>query len=109
MKEPPEIDILRHTQRTGRYVTGESFVIEMGARGLLKDHSPQCLADGMHYFTLTEAGRKILADHQATSPKPPVLTRSQLRYREWLDISDCFNGNFGDWLRWKFGKNKIIS
>jgi hypothetical protein len=57
-----EIDVLLHTQRTGRYVTDEQFVIEMAAKGLLKDYGPQRLAGGMHYLTITDVDGKTQTD-----------------------------------------------
>jgi len=33
------------------------------------------------------------------SPVPPRLTRSQKRYRRWLEVADACNCTFGEWLR----------
>ena len=48
---------------------------------------------------VTEAGKSAML---AESPKPPKLTRSQRRYREWFDsgAADC-GWKFGDWLKRK--------
>ena len=100
-----EISVLQHTASNGRYVTDEAFVIDMAVRGLLKDYGAQKPADGMHYFTLAEPGRQMLAAHAATLPKPRPLTRSQLRYREYRSVADCYR-DFGHWLRCHFLKKE---
>ncbi len=98
--------MLAHTSRTGRYVTDEKLVIELAAHGFLKDHGPQRLADGMHYFTMREAGRTALAEHRATLPKPKPLTRSQRRYQEYLSVCESFD-SFHHWLIYTTRKNKM--
>lgn len=89
-----EYDILRHTHNTGRYVTDEDKVIAMGERGLLCDHGPQALAGGMHYFTLTSAGREAMSEYLASLPQPPKLTkrqeRAKARYQRYVESADCF-------------------
>lgn len=89
-----EAEVLAHTSNTGRYVTDDARVIEMADRGLLKDYGPQNLAGGMHYFTMTSAGRKALSDWRATQPvKAPVkVTRSRQRYLDYIEVADCFDG-----------------
>ncbi len=101
-----EATILAHTSRTGRYVTDEPIVIAMAERGLLKDHGPQRLADGMHYFTGTTAGNTAMRDWQESQPKPappPKLTKrkqkAKARYRRWLDYGEGFR-SFRDFLTW---------
>lgn len=85
-----EADILRHTARTGRYVTGDAEVIALGKRGLLHDHGPQALARGDHYFTLTEQGRAALREWQATQPKAKPPTKRQRRYRTWRTLQEIY-------------------
>lgn len=48
------------------------------------------------YFNcaVTEAGKAAV---RAQSPQPPKLTRSQQRYRRWLDADSGIP--FGQWLR----------
>ena len=74
-----EADVLSHTLRTGRYVTDETKVIQMGDAGLLQDFGPQALADGMHYFTVTKAGRDSLAEWKDSLPKPPPPTKLNVK------------------------------
>lgn len=62
------------------------YMRDCGARGEL--------TGGMHTYTVTREG---LAAMRAQSPRPPVLTRGQQRYREWRD-ADC-GMTFGEWLK----------
>lgn len=97
-----EADVLSHTIRNGRYVTDEAKVIKMGVDGLLEDFGPQKLADGMHYFTVTLDGRLALAEwreSQPKPPKPPKLTRSQNRYRAFLNSDNGLT--FAEFLKIK--------
>lgn len=64
--------------------------------GLMKRHPPSTLTGGGYCFTVTEAGRAHVTNH---SPKPPKLTRSQKRYREYL-ASDSFR-NFREFLNYE--------
>ena len=81
-----EADVLAHTSLNGRYVTDETDVIALAARGLLRDHGPQPIADGMHYLTMTAAGRDALNDYHLAQPKPaPVKKRRRSRAFEcWM-------------------------
>lgn len=94
-----EIEVLRHTINTGRFVTDEAHVLAMAECGLLRDHGAQEIAGGMHYFTMAQAGRDAFAAYQATLPPPPKLTRSQIRYRRFLS-ADC-GMKFSEWLKWE--------
>ena len=104
-----QIEVLLHTSRTGRYVTGELLVIQMAQSGLLYDHGPQKLAGGDHYFTMTVRGREVLSEHLASLPKPPPITKRQSRakerYRRWLDYGDCFR-SFLDFCYWDAEKQR---
>ena len=100
MITPFEADVLAHTIRTGRYVTDETKVIQMGVDGLLQDFGPQALADGMHYFTVTHKGHDALAEWQSNQPKPAKpkpMSRSKRRYQAYLRVADCFE-SFHDYL-----------
>lgn len=67
---------------------------ELVQRGLMVDHGPQALADGMHCYSVTRSGESEMI---AASPKPPKLSRSAKRYRKWLK-ADC-GMKFGEWLK----------
>lgn len=64
-------------------------------RGLMVDRGPQEAMAGSHLFQVTAAGKAVAS---AALPPPPKLTRSQRRYREWLDTDGCC-GRFGEWLK----------
>ena len=82
-----------------RFVTGpgsEDFdqCVDLVAAGMMLDLGPWIIAGRSHVFAVTEAGRGHAREH---SPKPPKLTRSQRRYRDFL----CEDGDltFGEWLK----------
>lgn len=88
-----------------RYVSDpEPDLIELVTFGLLKDHGPQSLAGGMHCYTVTEHG---LAHMRLDSPKPPKLTRSQQRWRDYLKVADCFE-SFGAYLKYLTRKSQEL-
>lgn len=70
---------------------------EAVAQGLMTDRGAVEMYDGDHVFTVTDAGKAYIAEH---SPRPPKLTPGQVRYRRWLQVSDCYPGlTFGEWLK----------
>ena len=69
---------------------------EMCRFGIMKDHGPQSIAGGMHCFTVTLDGKE--AEFQNRPPQKK-MTRSQKRYRKYLD-GDC-GLSFGEWLKLK--------
>lgn len=97
--------MLAHTQRTGRYVTGDLSVLQMAQKGLLYDHGAQKLAGGDHYFTLTVRGKEALTSHLDSQPKPKPQSRSQQRYRRYLEFGDCFR-TFLDFCYWDAEKQR---
>lgn len=64
------------------------------ADGLMQEHPASALSGGDTVFTVTRSGREHVRDH---SPKPPKLTRSQRRYRDYL-AADC-GLTFSEYLR----------
>jgi hypothetical protein len=102
------VEILQHSLGLDEYGRGSGyrnhFVTGPGCadfatcraltdRGLMEDHGTGPLYGGNHCFTVTSAGLAFVREH---SPKPPKLTRSQRRYRDFLD-ADC-GLSFGEWL-----------
>lgn len=71
-----QADILQHTSRTGRYCSDEEpDLIALTQRGYLRDHGAQPLAAGMHYYTMTPAGRAALNAHRLGETRPlPIPT-----------------------------------
>ncbi len=96
-----EADVLLHTSRTGRYVTGEAEVIAMAARGLLRDYGPQALAGGDHYFEMTPKGREALKEWKAAQPAPPKPKRSKRSpaFAAWRAMSEHTSISFRDFLQ----------
>lgn len=64
--------------------------------GHMVQHEPRELFGGYdcYCFVVTDAGREYVLEH---SPRPPKLTRSQRRYREFLHADTGMS--FGEWLR----------
>ncbi len=67
----------------------------LSEKGLMKDHGVHNLAGGDHCFSVTEFG---IAEMRKASPQPPKLTRSQIRYRDFLNADSGMK--FIDWLKW---------
>lgn len=72
------------------FVTGPDSDDFAGCRrlvdaGLMIDHGTSDISGGMHTFTVTAAGGKYVT---VNSPAPPKITRSQKRYRDFLQ-ADC--------------------
>ncbi len=86
------------------FVTGEGSIdrpicMEAVNRGLMSIRRAKYeLYGGDDVFAVTDAGKRWMAE---TSPKPPKLTRSQQRYRDYLN-ADWFSGSFREWIdHWK--------
>lgn len=77
----------------------ESLVNE----GLMSRAPPSALTGGGHCFAVTAQGRAYVAEH---SPKPPALTASQRRYRDFLRRVDS-GLSFGDWLKARTGGSAV--
>lgn len=69
---------------------------EAASQGLMTEHAPSEISGGAPTFTVTDAGKAYIAEH---SPKPPKLTRGQVRYRRYLDVADVCDLTFGEWLK----------
>lgn len=62
--------------------------------GLMKRHEPRPLFGGDYCFVVTEEGKRHVREK---SPAPHKLSRSAVRYRQWL--SSGADMPFGDWLK----------
>ncbi len=69
--------------------------------GYMREHPASELTGGDPLFTVTPAGKEAV---RVESPEPPVLTRSQKRYRQFLD-ADC-GCTFQEWLKMREGGTK---
>jgi hypothetical protein len=52
--------------------------------------------DDSEVYRVTDEGKKAVREE---SPKPDKKTRSQMRYREYLRVSDALNCTFGEFLK----------
>lgn len=66
--------------------------------GLMTKHPPRAISGGDWLFVVTPNG-KAHVDH--ASPKPPKVSRSKARYREYISsaAADLGGVSFGDWLK----------
>lgn len=62
--------------------------------GLMSERAGNPIAGGNHLFTVTDAGRRFIREN---SPAAPKLSRSQRRYRDYLDADSGLS--FGEWLK----------
>lgn len=89
----------RGEQYRNHFVTGEGSLdhptcLLAVALGLMTMRAGNNLSGDMDVFHVTEAGKRCMAEN---SPPPPKITRSQRRYRAYLD-ADWFNGSFREWI-----------
>lgn len=104
-----QLEILQHSLGLDEYGRGreyrnffcagggdEDVCRELVALGLMKQHRT---TEVYPYYncSVTDAGKQAVRDQ---SPAPPKLTRSQRRYRQFMDsgAGDC-GYSFGDWLK----------
>ena len=73
----------------------EDVCRELVALGFMREHRT---TEMLPYYncSVTEDGKKAMLE---ASPKPPKLTRSQVRYRRFLNWSDAYDGTFREFLR----------
>jgi hypothetical protein len=106
---PEELHILQHAlgvdqfgrgeQYRSYFVTGEGSIdfphcMALVERGLMTRRTSK-LCGGDDIFVVTDRGRAQMA---FSSPAPPKLTRSQQRYRDYLDLDSDMT--FIEYLRW---------
>lgn len=115
---PVQLGILQHTLGTDkygripRYSQRNHYATEPGTPdfaqcealvnlGFMSAHGAQTVWGGMHAFTVTDTGRRIMREE---SHREPVLTRSQKRYREYLRAE--LSLSFGEWLKWQHARSR---
>jgi hypothetical protein len=104
--EKRHLEILQHTLGVDQYGQGrmyrnhfcaggndETTCRELVAMGYMREHRTTELFP-YYNCSVTETGKAAMLE---ASPKPPKLTRSQRRYREFLN-ADC-GYSFGEWLK----------
>jgi hypothetical protein len=102
---PKQLEILQHAFGVDQYGRGEMYRNHFCAGGSDEAICRELVGMGyMHNFerewlpyyncVVTEAGKVAM---RAESPKPPKLSRSQLRYERFLDADT--GESFREWLR----------
>lgn len=104
--KPLHLEILQHalgvdqygrgSQYRNHYVGGAEDCRSLVALGYMIERPASELTGGDPLFHVTEEGKHAVTMH---SPPPPKLTRSQRRYRYWLDVGDACGLTFGEWLK----------
>lgn len=118
---PQQLEILQHALGVDEYGRGKMYrnhfcaggsdekicreLVEMGYMRIWHGVDPDTgETPGFPYYncSVTETGKAAVL---AESPKPPNLSRSQLRYRRFLNADSDFS--FREWLRWdqRAGRN----
>ena len=86
----------RGPQYRNHFVAGEADAVlcrELVALGFMTEHARSFVPHPI--FVVTQEGRKAMFE---SSPKPPKLSRSQIRYRRFLNWSDACSGTFREFL-----------
>lgn len=92
-------------QYRNHYVAGADDAAkcrELVAMGYMAERPSSELTGGDPLFHVTPAGIDVVA---LQSPAPPKLTRSQKRYREYLNAADSFK-SFWHFLRYEQAKKR---
>ncbi len=103
--KPEHLQILQHALGVDEYGQGKQYRNHFCAGGDDEDACRELVAMGLmatfersylpyYNCTVTETGKQAVVDH---SPKPPKLTRGQIRYRRFLSADT--GERFGEWLR----------
>lgn len=104
-----ELHILQHSlgvdqygrgrQYRNHFVTGEGstdhpFCMALAEKGLMTRRPGSELTGADDLFLVTDSGRRWM---QENSPVPPKLTRSQQRYRDYIEVDSSLS--FGEWIK----------
>lgn len=92
----------RHTDAWRNCYVGdadpEPEVAELVELGLFVEVDPPgYLPAGSRAYRATDRGRSVALAERAR--RHPPLSRSKARYERWLDVADCWDITFGDFLR----------
>lgn len=83
------------------YVGGAEECRPLVSLGYMEEFRASDLTGGDPLFRVTEAGKKAV---RSESPKEPKLTRSQLRYRRFLNWADATDGTFREFISQEVSK-----
>jgi len=80
---------------------GENLVLcrEAATQGLMKEHQATAISGGSPWFSVTREGIDYVATNSPVKPPEAKLTRSQQRYRRFLEYGDMFE-SFLQFCRW---------
>lgn len=108
---PDQLHTLQHALGVDQYGQGPMYrnhycggaeeCRPLVAMGFMREYPASELTGGAPLFRVTETGRQAVREQ---SPKPPKLTRSQRRYREFLDADSGMR--FHEWLKAKEWQRK---
>ena len=101
-----QLHILQHSLGVNEYGQGEMYrnyyvgyspgIFDLIAADYMVAGRKDEITGGDRCYHVTEIGKAAML---AQSPKPPKLTQSQKRYREFLNAADAFNCTFREWLK----------
>jgi hypothetical protein len=109
-----ELHILQHSLGIDQYGRGERYrnhfvtgegstdypaCMSLVAKGLMMRRDGSPLTGGDYLFRVTEAGQEFVTENSPAPPPEPKLTRSQKRYRRYLE-ADC-GVSFREWLKYE--------
>ncbi len=100
----------RGEQYRNRFVTGTngkdySDIVVLCDAELMQSHGEIKIYGGMVGFSVTEAGIEYVRVNSPSPPPEPKLTRSQKRYKRFLEYGDGFN-SFIEFCRWDADKER---
>jgi hypothetical protein len=106
---PDQLHILQHSLGLDQFGQGRMFrnhyvgdpeaCRPLVTLGFMTEQRASELTGGDPWFRVTDSGKAAML---AESPKPPKLTRSQLRYRQFLDADSGMK--FHEWLKATTGR-----
>ena len=75
---------------TGPKTTDWPHCVALVAEGLMEQHASHALSGGNPWFSVTEAGKKYVAENSPAEPAKPKMSRSKQRYDRFLKYGDGF-------------------
>ena len=105
MMNKKQLHILQHAlgvdsyglgeQYRNHYVGGVDDCRPLVALGYMEECKPPAIYGEDTCFIVTKKGKEAVTNE---SPKPPKVTRSQQRMRDYRDFADAFDCTFKDFL-----------
>lgn len=108
---PQQLRILQHSLGVNEYGEGNQYrnhfvtspeipdgklCEELVSLGMMTSQGPRALAGGMHCYNVTPQGIDAVALQSPVRPPRPKLTRSQQRYRDYLESET--SDSFSQWI-----------